>query len=369
VSGAPGPQGPGAALRRGLASPNLLVVAVALVVSIFCLLGLQWAFTSGRFATVAEARFLRTSRDDWGHISWQVGRLKRRPPARTAIYLLGGSNVRECISSGADLSRAIEEGGGPATVVYDLGSTEQHLGESLAIVDNVPQTRGVVVIGVNQTRFQYSPAAIAEQLKGRELLLASPTLRQFLIDRGEGGRRQVTILPGILNYLGGWVQKNQSTLARGRLPVNRYQQHRYTQTDIWSQSLKRSKVELWVNTKGRPGGDFDSNLEINKALLEAMVERARERGFTPVLLEVPENTDIVAGRFDTYKAQYQSFCRGLAEKYDGYYLDFGGDIGLVNEDFRDLTHLVEPGRAKWTPALAEALLPSLQSTQEGEPAP
>jgi hypothetical protein len=364
--GVQGPKGPRAALWRGLGDPDLLIVACALVVAAFSLVGLQWIVTSGHFTAVAEARFLRTPKDDWGHVSWQVGALKRRPPARTAVYLLGGSNVRECIQTAADLERAIKQRSGVSTEVHDLGSTEQHFGESMAIVDNLPRTPGVVLIGVNQTRFQYSPPAVAEQLQGRELLLRSPALRDALLEQAGLGRWRISILPGVMNYAAGWVDKNRQTLERGRLPFNPYVEHRYHQAGIWSESLKRSKVELWTSTKGRPGGDFDSNVTFNEALLEAMVKLARDRGFTPVLLEVPENAEIVGTSFDSYKAVYQPFCRDLAARYGGAYLDFGDDIGLVNTDFRDLTHLVESGRVKWTAGLSEALAPIVRQIDAGE---
>jgi len=367
--GVQGPQGPRAALWRGLGDPDLLVVACALLLAGFCLVGLQWMFTSGRFTAVPEARFLRTPRDDWGHVSWQVGFLKRHPPKKTAVYLLGGSNVRECIESAGGLEQAIKEEAGVSTSVHDLGSTEQHFGESMAVIDNLPGTPAVALIGVNQTRFQYSPEAVAKQLEGRELVLRSPALRGALLDTADRGRWQISILPGIMNHISGWLDKNKRALAHGRLPYNRYQEHRYHQGQIWSEELKRSKVELWTSTMGRPGGDFDSNVAFNEALLEETVKLARERGFTPVLLEVPENREIVGDSFARYKAVYQPFCSDLAARYGGAYLNFNEDIGLVNDDFRDLTHLVESGRAKWEPALAQALAPILQQTNEGEAGP
>lgn len=367
--GGQGPKGPRAALWRGLADPDLLIVACALLLAGFCLVGLQWMFTSGRFTVVPEARFLRAPRDDWGHVSWQIGSLKRHPPKKTAVYLLGGSNVRECIQTEASLQQAIAERSGIDTEVHDLASTNQHFGESMAIVENAPLTPGLMVIGVNQTRFSYDPASIRLQLQGRELLLRSPALRQFTMSQGSGGRFQLTILPGIANYVSGWVQKHEKTLAKGRLTVTPYLKNRYTETQVWSAKRKRSRVDLWLGNRGAPGGDFDKYFEYDAALLEAMVKLATERGFVPVLMEVPQNEEIIRGDFDQYKQVYQPFCEQLAQKYGGYYIDVGEDTGLVNADFRDLTHLVEPGRAKWTSALAAALAPIVPRTNDGEVAP
>jgi hypothetical protein len=100
-----------------------------------------------------------------------------------------------------------------------------------------------------------------------------------------------------------------------------------------------------------------------------MVDLARERGFTPVLLEVPENREIVGDGFARYKQVYQPFCRRLADEQGAFYLDFGDDLGLVNDEFRDLTHLVEPGRVKWTAGLAAALCPILEKLDAEETQP
>lgn len=354
------------AVGRGLADPNPAVVAVGLLLLLGMLLALQWAFTSGFFTRVPEARFLRTRRDDWGHVTYEVGRLKRQPPAKLPVYLIGGSNVREQIQTADTLEAAILAHCGAEVKVVDLGSTNQHFGESLAIVENLPEGPGVVVVGVNQTRFAYAPDVVGVQVKGRELLLRSPALRRFVADNGGPGAYQYTILPGIFNYLSGWIQKNQDALRSGGLPLNRYLPHRYFQDHVWSPAEKRARVDLWAGNRGAPGGDFDQNYAYNADLLEALTKVADERGLTVVFEELPENREIVGDAFARNKDVYQPLVDDLARRKGAFYADFDDDLGLVNEDFRDLTHLVETGRAKWTEGLAEALCPAIAQAGEGE---
>ncbi|HMK93019.1 MAG TPA: hypothetical protein VK576_08475, partial [Thermoleophilia bacterium] len=50
-------------------------------------------------------------------------------------------------------------------------------------------------------------------------------------------------------------------------------------------------------------------------------------------------------------------CRSIAAACGGLYIDPNTTAGLVSPDLHDITHLVQPGRAKWCRALAQALAP------------
>ena len=88
-----------------------------------------------------------------------------------------------------------------------------------------------------------------------------------------------------------------------------------------------------------------------------------------VLEELPENREIVGDAFDALQGRLPAARRRSRRRKGAFYVDFVDDLGLVNEDFRDLTHLVESGRAKWTEGLAEALCPAIAQADEGEAGP
>ena len=67
--------------------------------------------------------------------------------------MLGGSSAREAIVSGEDLAADVAQAGGPAITAYDLGSSNQNFAQSLAVIDNLPDTPAWVLIGVNLGRF------------------------------------------------------------------------------------------------------------------------------------------------------------------------------------------------------------------------
>jgi len=78
-----------------------------------------------------------------------------------------------------------------------------------------------------------------------------------------------------------------------------------------------------------------------------------------VLMEAPENREVVGSQFDRVKQVYQPFCRALAAKDGVRYVDFNEKVGTVNGDFRDLTHLMPWGGVKWQRGLVDVLAPLL----------
>ena len=313
--------------------------------------------TSGAFTVVPESHVLRLVSDDWGHVSYQVGRLKRHPPRATPVYLLGGSNMRVSVVSEGSAARALAQRAGVPVEVHDFGSNEQNLGESLAVIDNLPRTGGIVVIGVNQTRFSYSPALVKRELSGRQLVMLSPALGRYMTSHGARLRYPQTILGGIFEYLATWADNNRGNLSRLRFPPVHFLLHPVYH--VYARSLKERIATNYLRHSGHTGGIFDRYFAFNAALLDATVRLAQQRGFTVVIMESPEDRAVIGSRFDRLKAVYQPFCRALAARDGASYVNFTGQVGLVNTDFRDLTHLMPTGRPKWQRGLVEALAPLL----------
>ncbi len=339
--------------RCGFRNTNPLVLVVAAALLLPALLGLEYFFTSGVWSDVSLKYWLRKSSDDYVYVSWTVGRNKNDPPDRPTIYLLGGSTARESITGDETLAASIAKDGGPDTEVYNLGSMNQNFAQSLAVIDNIPDTPATVIIGVNPGRFTPSRGDNQKQAEGREFLLKSTFLRRFVNRESGAYRCTYTILPGIFSYFTSYVQQHQADLLSGRIPTRTYGQHRYNLKGKHTVAQKERMVERW-NKRRAP--IFNKNLPYNMAMLEQVLIRARERGIDVVLLELPWNREIIGHDFDEARAAYQPGVRGLAEKYGVPYIDFSEKLPLTNADFHDLSHLVEPGRVVWEARLAEELV-------------
>jgi hypothetical protein len=343
---------------RGLRTRSPLVLVAAAALTALSLLGIQTLFTSGAFTHVRESLQLRTVRDDFVQDSYVVGRLKIDPPDRLPVYVMGGSTTREALVSEASFADTLRAATGIPVRVYILSNQNQTFGQSLAMVDNLPPGRGVVAIGINNNRFHFSPAEVALQARGLPLLLASPTLDRFLARNPSSGlplARLPGILPGIMDFLVGAAGARFSAWAEGHQLGLSYKPHWVTAKKAWSTARKQAGVRQWI---GSHRVAFLRNYAYNARLLDVLVKRAKQRGYTVVLTEETENTFVVGHSFDQFKQVYQPIVRRIAAKYGVPYIDLQARLSLPDADFWDYMHLVEPGRVIWEGALAAALAPA-----------
>jgi len=350
------------AFRRGFHNRNPLVLVTAAILLAPALLGVQWLFTSGVWTAVPLDAALRNREDSFTYISWMVGKARQDEPATPGLYLLGGSSARESIVSGDALAAEIAELGGPRVAAYDLGSINQNFAQSLAVVDSAPDTPAWLLVGVNLGRFTATEEQNAVQAEGRELLLESGAVQDFVSSEWELQQYSFTILPGVWAYLTDWARLHGGALLEGDAPSTQYELHRYSARTRRSDGQKRRLVEKW-NTTRKPV--FERNLDANLEMLEALLAQARERGVRVVLLELPLNEEIVGDSFDDSRRQYQEPVTALAREYGVPYVDLNQVVDIPSRDFQDLSHLIAPGRVIWQHALAKELAPLLSADSGG----
>ena len=339
--------------RRGLGNRSPLVLVVALALLVPALLGIQAFFTSGAWSAVPVERWMRNATDDYMYVSWTVGELKRRPPERPLVALLGGSSGREAIVSGPSLAREVRAAGGPAIAGRNLSSRMQRYAQSWAIVDNLPDTPTTVLIGVNLGRFTTSPKSNYNQVVGRELLLKSDSLREWVVARSGEHRRSYTILPGIFSALASYAQQRENDLLfKGRLGPRPYMAHAYDGRKALSAERKDALVQKWLS---RYYPAFRRVLDFNVAMLEDLVREGQRKGLDVVLLELPYNREVIGSSFDEAFTAYRTPTREIAAEYGVPYLDFNERVDIPSEDFLDLSHLLPDGRAVWQAELARQL--------------
>ena len=342
---------------RGLSCPHLLIVVAALLVALAGVAAAERLIVSGRATAIPESLLLRDPRDDGLHVSYRVGQLKIDPPDKPAVYVLGGSSTRESFVGESSLAARLAQIGAGDVAVHELASNNQEFGSDLAIIDNLPQTPALVVIGVGMERFVHGPAATERQVSGRPLLIASPALERFLT--AETGREpgRLSIAPGIADFAVTWAHWRLHRLGLGKPLRVRFKQHLYTRDMAFSDDRKREQVKRWLEHRGRPGGQFERVFSYNAAALERAIALARERGFSVMLVENPLNLEIVGDSFDHMGRRYRPLCRRLAGEYGAGYVDFVPAARLRSSDFRDLTHMIHPGRVKYEAELARAIGP------------
>jgi hypothetical protein len=105
--------------------------------------------------------------------------------------------------------------------------------------------------------------------------------------------------------------------------------------------------------------DFEG--QIDRSFLPAMLQLARENGFTLIFvrtktLSYPELASEPAGL-----RRYMEALEAYLKNNGAYYIDFAHDERIKESYFYDLKHLTEEGKAAFTPMLAEKLKPLLDS--------
>ena len=340
--------------RRGLRNRNPVVLAVAVALTIPTLLAIQSFFTSGAWSAVPMQRWMRTGSDDYMYVSWQVADLKRHPPRLPLVALLGGSSGREALVSGDSLAAEVASLGGPEIAAANLSSIKQRYAQSWAIADNLPDTPTTVLVGVNLGRFTTTPESNYSQAVGRELLIKSDSLRQFIVQRSGQYKYSYTILPGIFSALTSYARlRTKGLIENGRLQALPYVNHAYDHRHVPSVAEKRTLIAKWYR---QYYPTFRRVVAFNAAMLDGLVKRARQRGLDVVLVELPYNRQLVGDAFDRPFDEYKRSTRAIAAKYDVPYLDFNRDIVIPNVDFLDISHLLPAGRAIWQHKLAEELV-------------
>jgi hypothetical protein len=365
---------PRTALRRLTRPPAIVALAIVAAIPFGSIGALQERIVSGRIVdTIPQGRFLSCPRDDAAAASYRMAGLHRRPPQRPAVYLLGGSSMRECFVSARSLSVQIQERCGVATQVVPLAASEESLFGALAIADALPVAEGgVIVLGIHHTPFAYGIAGARRQLHGREMMIKSTALHDFL-EAWLGEELDASLHNGIAEYLTTYRDRRGVTAFNG--PPIAHVAHRYPPSMATSDAFKRSRVREWLTGRGRPGGPFFSNLALNRAVIEAFVTTARDKGFQVLFMESPQNAAIIGDAFDPYKAEYRAICDAMVRDHGAHYVNLNEVAGLRKTDFRDLLHLFPTGYAKWQPHLADAIAqifidhPPATPTPSPSPAP
>ena len=136
-----------------------------------------------------------------------------------------------------------------------------------------------------------------------------------------------------------------------------YDPHRFHVGQQLSDAAKRDIVTTWMRVKYPR---FRDRYAGNAAVLRELIALCQERGFYPVLVELPLNLRVVRHAWDAPRTRYHRGARAAAAAYGIPYVDFVAHVGFVSSDFVDVSHLVEPGRVKYQRRLSRFVVAKLE---------
>ena len=255
---------------------------------------------------------------DWWHAVQVAADLTTSPPSVPVVILLGGSAARESTISDQSWAAEVAAKGGPAVLTYNLGSRNQTLEQDVALASALPQGIAGTFIGMNLGRFTAAPARLPIDTTPHPELAA------------------------------------------------KYSQHHHMGSTILSVERKRELARDWM---ARRYPVFKDRYRANLRQLERLIKVCKERDLHPVLLDLPRNMLIIRHAWDQPLGRYYRGCQALAEKYDIPFFRFMPGVHLLNTDFFDLAHLVQPGWPKWQGKLARQTVALLQPIYSASTSP
>ena len=236
------------------------------------------------------------------------------------------------------------------------------MGETLALIDNLPPGRGLLAIGLSPNRLITAPTTDASQISGSPLALTSPHLAAELASRVSLYRPLPGLLTGIFHFAASYLD-GRLLMGSPDLQSITYDRHYYAAGPVASLSAKKtgSAIEL---ARERP--QYAANIAYNLSVLAEVVRLGRAKGYAVTFFEQPLGPEASGPEWDAYLATYRADVAGVSRKLKVPDVAVQAQAKLRSDDFADLFHLVDTGRDKWTPPFARGIAHVLQ--QAGEPA-
>lgn len=242
---------------------------------------------------------------EWRH-AWQVvGLLRARPPRLPVVLYFGDSTARESLVSDAAWARQLRAHGVQART-FTLSSHAQTFRIDRRFVEEMPDLRGLALIGVGLSRFVERPV------------------------RGPLGR-PAEFAPGTSPRLAHWVR------------------HYYDERPRKSPEAKLARVTHW---EGSRAGKFRKYRAANLRALVKLVKVCKRHGLRPVFVQLPLDLEVAGDRL---AAERRAVSRGVgrvARRLGVTFLDFPVAPDLTSADFYDVNHLLHSGAAKWQRGLS-----------------
>jgi len=341
----------------------VLLVALALVA--LSLVGLELVVREGAITAVPEGRFVRYRNDDLGHLNYLMVRLRETPPEGTVLYLLGGSATMECFLSEESLGSDVSKAAGRDVRAFSLAAHEQSFAESLALVENLPDGRALLAIGLAPMRFTNGPEDDAGLVDGDPFLLSSQRVRAVLERESVTMMPFDSVVPGLFKYAAGYVYERR----RARLPMLSdigYNEHYTIDGPLHSRARKLDMARRDVS---EDSARYALYSDYNFMVLEELVRLARERGFDVLFFDQPLNQQAIGPTWNGVVPSYRRRALALAARLGVPYLDVAQRVDLEDRDFLDVYHLVVRGRLKWQPVFSKELGAVLKDGAHGVATP
>ncbi len=300
-----------------------------------------------------------TVKDDYAVIA---GKALGPELSEADFVILGSSSVRESLWEDAKLGEECRSLGKTACHTIQLVASAQSLTEALFLLDDAPLHSGQQVLlfvspmtfayDVKETLFRMQegfflrePYPFAKKYRAKipELKIISrfpqPEITFLRITR-------TVVYRHFFLGLKDWF----SIHFYGQQP-RMYERYQYSHVKL-GRRVKTALLMRKIRKRFRKG--FPAHREYHERVLRVLIERIREKGATPVLMETARLQE-ASGIDPEEWEKYRSLLKKSTAEYGIAYVDLNSKVRFKPDDFVDGRHTTASGRNKWSPALADWL--------------
>ncbi len=287
--------------------------------------------------------------DDYTSAACKVFRARRVKARESCVYVLGGSAIRELTADDAALSRAISSASGTNSRVWNLASSSQTLGGSLSLLERVPTCgRELFVVGVSVGRMASPLSDFEAEVLGNRAPGVAKISYDFV-----ASRLDVPFFARFDAFAATMLARRAfktHLLTNAGAADRGYIQHVY---DTMGKPTEALIAEIRARIPPELVDGYRANHVANSVFLDWLVEAARRRGAELAFLEQPTNPlyhEMIRTEDDRHGETMTSRAHAAGVPYLRLETE-----SLSPDDFYDLSHVFESGRAKVQPLLVNAL--------------
>ena len=295
-----------------------------------------------------------TRNDDQAHV---MAKARSGEAAAADVLILGTSAIREALLIDSELNAQLKRKASLNIGVANLASSAQAPIESLLITNAIQLRAGqLIILFASNTIFQQpQPFYVIEQ--GGFLQAPEDLIRQY---------SEREIFPSY------WLEPTNRLLYRiraARQKLQRLLKYRFKywiQSEVYGQRqpsyfpyLYRGQMPQLQNFRKAQFKGLDTRLRKNtdvnfpyvKNTFTVFMEHLASRGCQLVIARPPEFNDEFRKSFPNEFERFETLLRELKKHHSFEQINLNDEITWQPEDFVDLMHVSESGRAKWSDAL------------------
>jgi hypothetical protein len=290
--------------------------------------------------------------------AYQLHRYRNARNRSPSLILLGGSSLREALSSDEVLLEDLEKAGIPLRPL-NLAWHGQTIFGSLAVTESLPKNEGLLLIAVSPYRLNSSLQNAKEYVDDFRLVPPGPESRRL------AGAEAVR-WPNVSSpQLSGWLRHLISVSYERLLEYERSGDwfrlkwraipvpgHRFDETDKLPPAAFEKEEKEVIE---RHGPDFLRNRSVSLAALRTLISLAKQKGYRPILLETPFSPRGRAA-FESVWNEYSRELRLVSRETGTKDWDFFWKLNFADSDFRDFSHILPSQRQRFQESFVNMLL-------------